>query len=65
MTGEFEDVFQRIKERAVKKGMPPEKPPRRFKDFCLRGHPRTPENLNRWNQCIMCTRENAMRRKLR
>lgn len=28
-----------------------------MKPFCLRGHPRTPETLNKRGGCAICTRE--------
>lgn len=34
------------------------------KDFCLRGHPRTPENL-RGRDCIECSREHSRAYRLR
>lgn len=31
---------------------------RRNKPYCIHGHPRTLENLNKYRQCIICLRHN-------
>jgi hypothetical protein len=34
------------------------------KDFCLKGHPRTPDNLYKNGDCVICCKARAARRRL-
>lgn len=55
MTGEFEDIFQRMRQRAKEK-VRVHKPGSWGikKEFCCRGHVRNQETVNKWGGCRLC-----------